>query len=426
MFNQKKILAFLLIVCTSCVIDDNDSQRTQDFDLLYACENGNANGFPCLDIDLLGYVSLDQMMGTQGNDCWGWTDPDTEREYALMGMVEGTAFVDVTEPKKARFLGLLPSQTDPSIWRDIKVYENTAYIVSEALDHGIQVFDLTRLRTINAEPQTFTANTVYDDHGSAHNIAIDTENGYAYSVGTSTYDGGPHIINITDPLNPIGVGGYEGSEYSHDGQTVRYIGPDTDYYDSEIFVGSNENEVVIVNVTQKQNPTLISKIEYSQTQYTHQGWFTEDQQFFLVGDELDELREDINTRTIVFDFTDLDAPKLHFEYVSDQDAIDHNGYVRDDLFYLASYRAGLRIIDISQIEDKKMTEIAYFDTHPEDNSAQGFGRLPQVVIMDEDHDNPAKGNDAEFNGAWSVYPFLKSGNILISDINRGLFIVRQR
>ena len=70
------------------------------------------------------------------------------------------------------------------------------------------------------------------------------------------------------------------------------------------------------------------------------------------------------------------------------------------MFFQAHYRAGARIIDISQINNKVMTEVGFFDTYPQNNSAN-------------------------FNGTWNVYPYFPSGNIIISDIEKGLFVIRK-
>jgi choice-of-anchor B domain-containing protein len=187
---------------------------------------------------------------------------------------------------------------------------------------------------------------------------------------------------------------------THDAQVVSYNGPDSDYTGKEIYVGSNEDEVVILDVTDKNNPKRISKFVYPNVGYTHQGWFTEDHRYFIVGDELDELNFGNNTKTLVFDFTNLDRPKLQFSYTGTTSAIDHNGYVKDNLFYLASYTAGIRVIDISGISGSSITEIGFFDSFPS-------------------NDSPV------FNGVWNVYPFFESGNIVISDISGGLFIVKK-
>ncbi len=370
------------------------------------CENGMAGSYPCNDYDLMSEISLAQMSAGAGNDSWGWTDPTTNKEYALIGLNNGTAFIDISDPISPIYLGKLPTATNNSSWRDVKVYNDHAFIVSEASNHGMQVFDLTRLRNVANPPQTFNADTHFTGFGSAHNIVINEDSGYAYAVGTSrsgTYRGGPVFINIQDPLNPTLEGGFASTgarQYSHDAQVIIYSGPDNDYTGREILIGSNEVEIVIADVTDKANPVNISTISYADLGYTHQGWFTEDMRYFILGDETDEQGVGFNTRSIVFDFSDLDNPIQHMVYNGPTPAIDHNGYVKGDKFFLANYRAGVRIIDISDIGNKNINEVGFFDTYPSSNSAS-------------------------FSGVWNVYPYFESGNIVLSDINRGFILIRQ-
>lgn len=368
---------------------------------LFPCEGGMAGPYPCNDYDLMSQISLDDFGGgIEANDSWGWTDPLDGKEYALVGLTSGSAFVDISDPTIPIIVGFLPTETNNSPWRDIKVYQNHAFIVSEANGHGMQVFDLTRLRNVTNPPETFTADALYTGFGSAHNIVINEASGFAYGVGTTTFNGGPHFVNVQDPLNPLAAGGYADESYSHDAQVVTYNGPDNDYSGSEILISSNADEVVIIDVSDKANPVTISTIDYSNLGYTHQGWFTEDMQYFILGDEVDEISFGVNTRTIVFDFSDLDNPQFHMDYLGPTQAIDHNGYVRGNLFYQASYTAGMRVIDISGIDASNMNEVGFFDTFP-------------------DNDNTS------FNGAWNVYPYFSSGNIIVSDINGGLFVIRK-
>ena len=367
------------------------------------CTNGSAGDYPCNGFDLQSFISLDDMDAFEGNDSWGWTDPQTGKEYAIMGLNNGTAFIDISNPTAPIYVGKLLT-TDEYLdsgqsWRDIKVYQDHAFVVSEISDHGMQVFDLTRLRDVSSPPQDFEEDALYEEFGRCHNIVINEDSGYAYAVGTSTYNGGPHFIDISDPLNPTPAGGYSDDSYSHDAQVVTYSGPDTEHLGKEILIGSNENQIAIVDITNKNNPISLSTISYSNVAYTHQGWFTEDQRYFIVGDEIDEINVGFNTRTIIFDFEDLDDPSFHFEYEGPTEAIDHNGYVKGDKYYLSNYRAGIRVLDISQIGDENITELGFFDTYPDSNSAN-------------------------FNGAWNVYPFFASGNIVISDIDSGFFLVR--
>ncbi|MBC2838364.1 choice-of-anchor B family protein [Robiginitalea sp. SC105] len=366
------------------------------------CMDGMAGNFPCSGYDLVARLDLDDLGAGSGNDIWGWADPADGTEYALVGLDNGTAFVSLENPENPVYLGKLPTQTVSSAWRDIKVYRNHAYIVSEAGGHGMQVFDLTALRGVTSPPVTFSPTFEYTAFGNAHNLVIEENTGYAYAVGTGPvlpYQGGPHFIDLGNPALPVDAGGYSGAGYTHDAQVVLYQGPDADYSGREILVGANETRVVILDVTDKDQPVEVAGIGYPNLGYPHQGWFSEDQRYFILGDEVDELNFGFNSRTIVFDFQDLDNPVISFTYSGPTTAIDHNGYVLGDRFFLANYTAGVRIVDISGLDAQQMTEVGSFDTYP-------------------GSDSPA------FSGAWSVYPYLPSGLVLIGDIDRGLFVIQ--
>ena len=389
--------------------EDTDGDGIGDVcDPLAFCINGFADIYPCNGYDLISYMSLEDLTpvtggNLSGNDSWGWTDPTTNKEYALVGLNSHAAFVDISNPVAPVLVGILPTATVNSSWRDIKVYQNHAFIVSEANNHGMQVFDLTRLRSVTRPPEVFGADFHFTEFGSAHNIFINETSGYAYVVGTNRggpFSGGALFINIQNPTSPISEGGFAAAGYSHDVQVINYTGLDSDHTGKEILVGSNENEVVIADVSDKANPSIISTIAYSNIGYTHQGWFTEDLNYFIVGDELDEINFGNNTRTLVFDLTDLDNPLFDFDYLGPTAAIDHNGYPNGNDYFLANYRAGIRVLDLSQIGSNTLAEIGFFDTYPEDDNAA-------------------------FNGVWNVYPFFTSGNIVISDIERGLFIIKK-
>lgn len=403
------LLPLLFFTLQSCSDDDpvppenNDDDGGETSEIpQFPCENGMAAGmFPCDGYDLMSHIDLETFQAEAGNDSWGWTDPVSGKEYALMGLDNGTAFVDISDADSPIYLGKLPTATVPSDWRDIKTYQNHAFIVSEAQGHGMQVFDLTKLRNVQNPPQTFTADALYSGFGNAHNLVINTQTGFAYAVGTQTFNGGPHFVDIQDPANPVAAGGFALEGYTHDAQVVVYSGEDPDYQGREILFGSNETKFVIVDVTDKNNPVTIANVGYTNVAYTHQGWLTENQSYFILGDELDELSDGFNTRTIVFDVKDLDNPVVHFEYTGPTPAIDHNGYVDGNTFYLSNYTAGIRIIDISTIENQTIQEIGFFDTYPENNAAA-------------------------FNGVWSNYPYFESGNIVVSDIDRGLFILKKK
>jgi choice-of-anchor B domain-containing protein len=371
------------------------------------CSGGSAAGYPCSNVDLLAHLPLADIGGTRSNsaanDIWGWTDQQTGKEYAIVGRVFGTSFVDVSEPTKPVYLGQLPTHGPfGSSWRDIKVHQDHAYIVSEATSHGMQVFDLRQLRNVANPPVTFAETAHYNKVSSAHNIAINEDSGFAYVVGASgknSCKGGLHMVNIANPTRPSFAGCFSADGYTHDTQCVVYDGPDASYHGREICFNSNEDTVTIVDVTAKSAPRQVSRTPYAGSAYTHQGWLTGDKRYFLLDDELDEQSFGHNTRTRVWDVSDLDAPTVHGVFDGTTTAIDHNQYVTGGLSYQANYRAGLRIIAAANPATTALSEVGYFDIYPADDAA-------------------------EFNGAWSNYPFFASGVVVVSGIEQGLFVLR--
>ena len=362
-----------------------------------SCVSGRAGDFPCSGISLQSRVPLEDMGEGAGNDVWGWTDPATGREYALMGMTDGTAFVDVSAPQSPVFLGLLPTHTTASTWRDIKVYGDHAYVVADAAGaHGMQVFDLTRLREVSAA-QDWEADVVYGDFTHAHNLAVNERTGFAYAVSTDTCGHGLHMIDLSVPNNPMFAGCHD-TVRTHDTQCVLYHGPDAEHDGREICFSSNEDHVEVVDVTDKSAPLPLSSTTYPQLAYVHQGWLTEDHRFFLLGDEMDEQNHAVPTRTHVFDMADLDAPVYLYAHELATDATDHNLYVLGSRVFEANYRSGLRVLEFEDLTAREIREVAFFDTFPE-------------------------GDGPGLDGAWSVYPYLPSGTILVSDIQGGLFVL---
>ena len=382
-----------------------------------SCDDGTASGYDCNRVDLLSFLPREEMGAGRGarlNDVWGWTDPLTGREFGLVGRMDGTSFVDISDPYNPRYLGNL-SRTEgspPSTWRDIKVFKDYAFIVADgAGEHGMQVFDLAQLRDVT-EPREFEPTVLYTEVASSHNVAINEETGFAYLVGSSdggvTCGGGSHMVDINDPLNPVFAGcfahpntGRRNTGNSHDAQCVVYHGPDEDYKGREICVNSNETALSVADVTDKDNPVAVAAADYPGVQYAHQGWLTEDHRYFYSNDELDEVNGTVDaTRTLIWDLADLDDPFLLTEYMNPTKATDHNLYVHGDRLYMSNNRAGLRVLDISDPENP--FEVGHFDT------------------------TPWSADEAGFDGTWSVYPYFESGSVLVSSRREGLFIVRPR
>ncbi|HEX8559138.1 MAG TPA: choice-of-anchor B family protein [Pyrinomonadaceae bacterium] len=392
------------------------------------CVGGKAGTFPCNKIDLAALLPTADIDGTTAggviaNDIWGWTDALTDREYALLGLSNGVAFVDVTNPTAPAYLGNLPRHNADSLWRSLKVYRDHLYVVSEAAGHGLQVFDLRQLRNVAAPPQTFAETAHYNNFGSAHTVAVNEETGFLYVAGsrpspgrtpnadtcpgeTATRGGGLHVIDVRDPAAPAFAGCVNEDGYTHETQCVVYRGPDAQHWGREVCFSANEDTLTIVDVTNKQAPAQLSRTGYVGKGYTHQAWLTGDHARLLLNDELDEQGQAKpgqplpKTRTFVWDVSDLDAPFVQNVHLHETTAIDHNLYVRGLFAFESNYRSGVRIMDVRNAAAAgALSEAGFFDVYPSDDQAL-------------------------FNGTWGNYPFFASGTFVASGMEQGLFVLR--
>ena len=254
--------------------------------------------------------------------------------------------------------------------------------------------------------------------GNAHNIAINEETGFAYAVGVTNAElcgartgTGLHIIDINTPKTPTFAGCYVDPEteipgslsvgvgYIHDTQCVIYEGVDEEHRGKEVCFSSAEGAVVITDVSDKSSTSTIGFSGVSGMQYSHQGWLTEDQRYFLMNDELDEGNLGRDTRTYIWDVQDLNNPTFLGFYTHSTPSIDHNLYVKNNFVFQANYTSGLRILRLGDLSVAELVPVAHFDTQPETDAKS-------------------------YSGTWSNYPFFESNVIVVSDINDGLFILK--
>ena len=263
----------------------------------------------------------------------------------------------------------------------------------------IQVFDLKQLLNGGNANTVWQSSVVYRGFGNAHNIVVNEEMGYAFAVGTNKCRGGLYVINVREPTDPKYAGCFSGDGYTHDAHCVTYRGSDIRYNNKQICFACNENSVTIVSVHPGETPYMVGKLpRYYGYGYTHQGWLTDDHNYFIFGDELDEQKWNVRTTTYILKVTDLEKPEIIGVHRHQTPSIDHNMYVRDGYLYQANYDAGLRVLELSDVKNGNLREVAYFDTFPGTNSN----------VM---------------RGAWSVYPYFPSGSVVVSGIEHGLFVL---
>ncbi|KAI8724346.1 hypothetical protein NCS52_00003500 [Fusarium sp. LHS14.1] len=396
-----------------------------------AIKGDRNNTFACHNADLHSFLSHAALgsTGGRGSSSWGWTSDDG-REFVAIGQYDGTAFAEINKKGKLIYLGRLPQYSEPSQWREIRTYKNYVVIGSEAVGHGVQIFDLEKLLDIDpAKPVIFDAKKDLTSHfnallplGRAHNVVVNEELSYGVAVGAQPRTdpnclSGLNFFDLTDPANPESLGCAKGDGYVHDAQCLVYRGPDERYQGRDICYGYNEDTLTIYDVTDKANVTnIISRISYEGASYTHQGWVldTQNQEFLVLDDELDE--RDGNGPggdgfpvTFIWDIRDLENPKQTGFFKHPTKSIDHNQYVIDNFIYQSHYGAGLRVLDGRSI--------------PEDPTGAGVYEAAWFDIYPEDDDLPGGGSVA-FVGTWSSYAFFKSGYIFINTIERGAFVVK--
>ncbi|HZM22949.1 MAG TPA: choice-of-anchor B family protein, partial [Anaerolineales bacterium] len=382
-----------------------------------SCSGGFAGEYPCQGIDFMSRVPLSSFTGNplSASNLWGYVDLDDNREYAIIGLRNGTGVVDVTDPSNPAIVGHIAGVS--SQWREVKVYQfwnasasrwdAYAYITTEGSGGGIQIIDLTQLPSSVSLANTWTGvSTSHTDHVSNINYSTNASNNpnfppILYISGSNK--GGLRFVSLANPTNLTEIGFWTGT-YSHD----TYAHVFTDARANQCAPGHNPCEVVfsfagtpglkIIDVTNKSAPVTLSTFTYPQLGYTHSGWISSDGNYIFLHDELDESNFGISGTIRTIDISNLTAPFVSHVYTTSNAAIDHNGYTIGNKFYFSNYTRGIGILDVSN--PNAPVELSFFDTYPETNGTT-------------------------FNGAWGVYPYLPSGNILISDIQRGLIVVRE-
>ena len=303
---------------------------------------------------------------------WGYVSPNGT-EYALLGVETGTSIISLADPYNPVQCAFIPAPI--SIWRELKVHSHYAYVATDNTGQGLQIIDLNQL------PDTaILVNTLNTYFNNAHDLLID--DGFCYVVGGSG-GGGMRILDLSNPVIPVLTDYYTTSGYIHD----IYI-----WNDTVVAACGSSQEYHLVDVTDKFNAELISESQTLPGIYAHSGWMTEDKRYFFGTEEfnvLDMTVWDLQDRTT----WDLIVPSWGLT----NNSIIHNLYIKGNFAHISYYTSGYVVLDISDPTDPQIA--GQYDTYP-------------------------LNNGGTYNGAWGVYPYLPSGNIIVSDINTGLYVLR--
>ncbi len=405
------------------IVDDSPAAPLQATAVAAAnCVQGFAGQFPCRNVDFQAQISLNQFTSQplSAANVWGFEDQNDGREYAVVGLSNGAAIVEVTDPVNPRQVATISGNSSP--WREVKIYQvfdvpgnrfhAYAYITTEAPGAGLQVIDLSGL------PATATLATTLVDTGSQHtayisnidyatNMALPGQEAILFLAGSDVGTGSWRAYSLANPAQPQLIAtAPPTAQYVHDATSLLITDQRTTqcgvgHNPCEVYVDFNEDTVDLWDVTDKSAPILLSSTTYSDASYTHSGWPTADQRHIFVHDETEEINRGQFTQIYTMNVDDLRNPFIVASYQGPDTTTDHNGYVKGDQLYVSHYRRGLVVFDASNPES--LREVASFDTF-----------LAPAV------------NSAGTEGAWGVYPFFPSGTVVISDISNGLFVLRDQ
>lgn len=334
-----------------------------------------------------------------GSAVYGWTSPGG-REYGIIGLYNGTAVVDITNPTSPVLVGHIPGPS--SQWHEMVTHGNYLYAVNET-SGGVQIINLT-----NADTGSVTLSGTYTASGlsTVHTIQTNPASNTLYLNGSNRYSGALLALNIAGngTLSFAGAWTSTGSRYVHDSTIVNFTsGPNAG---KEIcFANCGRSGLYIIDVTNKAAMTTLGSIDIYLSPpngpgggYTHSGVLTPDGHYYIVNDELDE--DDGRTSwptTYVFDVSDLSNPTLAYTFTNTAATfIDHNSNLINGYLLLSAYEGGVRVYDARN--PLALTETGYYDTYP-------------------------ASTNFSFNGVWGVYGYFASGNLVASDRQSGLWVL---
>lgn len=306
----------------------------------------------------------------------GYVD-STGNEYALVGTHDGLSIVDVTDPVNPFEVFLVPGTG--SNWREVKTWQNYAYVTTEGCCNGLQIINLGYLPdSVQVKDWQGTGAIA----GQLHTIhALHVDAGYAYLFGSNLFNGAAVIADLADPWNPVYTGHTPGS-YIHDG----YVRNDT-LWAGHIYDGYFS----VIDVSNKANPVIITT-QSTPGQFTHNTWLNDQGNILYTTDEVN------NSYLTAYDISDIQNIQelQRIQLTPGSGSIVHNTHTLNDFEIVSWYKDGVAIVDVSR---------------------------PGNMIVTGHYDTYAQGSGPGFSGCWGVYPYLPSGNLVVSDINNGLFVL---
>lgn len=328
-------------------------------------------------------------LGTQQfSNGWGWADSATGREYAIIGSIDSTYFIDITNPTKPVLCDARAGRVGNSVWREYKTYKNYCYAVADFGQASLQIFDMSYLPD--------SVHVVYDSDSlimRSHTVYVDGDRLYCNSTVTrSNQSSAVTVLSLADPENPEFLGTLRPPIF--DGIPAFVKCHDAFVRNDTLYCSGENAGVFIYDMTDADNGMLLGTIqEYPERGYNHSGYLSDDGQIFVFTDENSGLG------IKAYDVSDFTNFELKSVFRSNPGAIAHNPYFIGRRMFISYYHDGVYVYNMN--DPSKPEVVAWYDTYPQNGTNYGG-----------------------FEGCWGIYPYLPSGNLLAFDMTNGLFVLR--
>lgn len=370
-------------------------KKTLTLSFLFVALFSIAQTYPSYNISLLSNIAPETVnnwygTGTKYASCYGWHNPVDNKEYAILGTTRGNYFIEVTNPSAPVVRDYVAGAAQNSLWREMKTYQNYAYLVSDDNNNRLQIVDLSYLP--DSVHVVYNSNTLFT---KAHTVFVEGDKLYCggiTKVGGSKFS--MAVYSLANPASPVLLRSlnqdYPAINYVHD----MFVRNDT------VYASTGDPGLFIFKYNSNNTFTLLADYtNYLDVGYNHSSYLTPDSKTMVFCDEVPT-----GLAVKVLDISDFGNLTLTDTINSHEEATAHNPYIMDNYHAVISYyQDGVYIYDVSNPNNATLK--GFFDTDPTHGDNDNY------------ISNPA------YRGCWAAYPYLPSGILLVSDMQRGLFVL---
>jgi choice-of-anchor B domain-containing protein len=308
----------------------------------------------------------------------GWA----EGNYAYIGHFQnasGVDIIDISDPTNPVQVANFRGTGGDNEIRDIEIQNGIGFFSSDSsTSGGIFVVDLS-----DPTNPVQLARIDPSNGGARHVHTLSVDGAYLYEADSATSI--IRVFDISDPSNPMWVRNIvSASSAVHEVTAMNGR-----LYTAGIFSNPNSEIYDITNVGDPDMPVpLLATINSGS--FTHTAWPTEDGNYVAIA------RETLGGDVKIWDVSDLSNPVIAstISLPTTETYCMHQPMIVGNLLYIAAYEAGVLVYDIS--DPANPVQVGSYKTY--------YGPITET-------------------GAWGVYAYFGTNEILGFDMQTGLYIL---